>query len=90
MSRKEDEEGKSCFLLSCALICYWHRVIVGARVGVRDRSSPAELPLFTDKETKVNNKLQGSRAKPALTSPPTLSLVLLLRQAARDDAQKPF
>lgn len=90
MSRKEDEERKSCLLLSRALICYWHRVIVGARVGVRDRSFPAKLPLLTDKETKVSNKLQGSRAKPALKSPPTLSLVFLLHQAARDDAQKPF
>lgn len=73
MGRREDEERNSSVRLSGALLCYWHRAIAGARVGIRHRASPVELPLFTEKEIKVNNQLQGGRAKIAPKSPATWS-----------------
>lgn len=87
MYRKEDER-KSYFLLSCALICYWHRVI-GARVGIKDPSSPVELPLFTDKPRSTTS---NKAAEPNLHSGlfPPCPCVFLLHRAARDDSQKPF
>lgn len=89
MGRKGDEERKSYFLLASALICYWHRVVVGATVGIRDRSSSVEFPSFTDKEIKVN-KLQSCGAKLALKYLPSGPRDFLLRQAARNNSQKPF
>lgn len=89
MGRREDEERNSSVRLSGALLCYWHRAIAGARVGIRHRSSPVELPLFTEKDIKVNNQLQGGRAKIAPKSPATWSRCFTLHHAARDDSQKP-
>lgn len=89
MGRKGDEERKSYFLLASALICYWHRVVVGATVGIRDRSSSVEFPSFTDKEIKVN-KLQSCGAKLALKYLPSGPRDFLLHQAARNNSQKPF
>lgn len=90
IGRREDEERNSSVRLSGALLCYWHRAIAGARVGIRHRSSPVELPLFTEKEIKVNNQLQGGRAKIDPSRLPPGPGVSLPHHAARDDSQKPL